>query len=483
MKPLLILVFCARLTFATTGQGTTWEIRKTGNDTNGGAFDSTLTSAGTDLSIFDNKNAAGCSSCQSASVNISVTDGVTNGTATITSATANFSALLIGNSIYVTGGTGAVAARRYEVTAVGSSTSITVDSSSGLTAGTGVTINIGGALLTPGAPVALLGSSSQNTVWIQAGTYTLATTVALVGNSKHYHGYQTTRGDQTGTRPLITTATNSTNLFSTSGAGGQSFSWTNLSFSNTASTRAFALSSGGGFWYVVDCKFDGFTTAISAAASALGSLHIDFTEVQNSTVGGIVYRTGTDQIIVTNSYIHNNTGIGIAYNSSGGAILLNNIIVDNTGDGFNTAQPTDVVLLIGNTFANNGGDGAEINTDDAAFMTISKNIFWGNTGFGLTKATVGTNKTPGQALYFNQNAYGGNGTDVPNYIGSGNNPITILVSPFKSATDYSLNGAPTGGALLKSIPTTIPGSTGINFVDLGAIQGIGGSTIGIPTQQ
>ena len=40
----------------------------------------------------------------------SVTDGVTNGTTTITSATANFGTDVVGNLMYVHGGTGIVAA-------------------------------------------------------------------------------------------------------------------------------------------------------------------------------------------------------------------------------------------------------------------------------------------------------------------------------------------------------------------------------------
>lgn len=111
------------------------EIRAGGSDTNGGGFKTGA--SGTDWSLQD-------------AAQYSVTDGVTNGTTTITSATANFGTDVVGNLVYVQGGTGSVVAGWYEITARASATQITVDRSTGLTAGTGVTLKIGGALASPG---------------------------------------------------------------------------------------------------------------------------------------------------------------------------------------------------------------------------------------------------------------------------------------------------------------------------------------------
>src|SRR3989344_4039153 len=141
---------------------TIFEVRTSGSDTNGGGF--VTGASGTDWS---QQNAA----------QYAVTDGVTAGTTTITSATANFGTDVVGNIMYVEGGTGAVAAGFYQITARASSTSITVDRSTGLTAGRGVTFNIGGALANPGI-------------------------IIPNGLLLYVEGYGTTRGDL-GPRPIL----------------------------------------------------------------------------------------------------------------------------------------------------------------------------------------------------------------------------------------------------------------------------------------
>lgn len=114
---------------------TVLECRVSGSDTNGGGF--VTGASGTDWSQQD-------------SAQYSVTDGVTAGTTTITSATASFGTDVVGNLIYVQGGTGGVTAGWYQIVSRTNSTTIVVDRSTGLTAGTGVTLKIGGALATPG---------------------------------------------------------------------------------------------------------------------------------------------------------------------------------------------------------------------------------------------------------------------------------------------------------------------------------------------
>ena len=138
--------------FAALSGSTVLEIRTAGSDTNGGGF--VTGTSGTDMSQFDNKNATSCTSCQSATVNISTTDAVTAVSTTVTSATANFSAAIVGNIIYLQGGTGPVTAAWYQVTGFTNSTTITVDRN--VIVSTGVTMNIGGALASPGQAAALM---------------------------------------------------------------------------------------------------------------------------------------------------------------------------------------------------------------------------------------------------------------------------------------------------------------------------------------
>jgi hypothetical protein len=116
--------------------------------------------------------------------NVSTTDVVTtNSSTTITSATAYWSANIVGNLIYLQGGTGTVVAQWRQIMSVstsGGNTTCVVDATPGAaTGGTGVTGNIGGSLATPGQGAALC-SVSGHKVWVKynATPYSITTTSA-----------------------------------------------------------------------------------------------------------------------------------------------------------------------------------------------------------------------------------------------------------------------------------------------------------------
>src|ERR1043166_2192361 len=179
---------------------TVWEVRTTGSDTNGGAFDATIANHGTDYSQQDAKNTVGD--------NISTTDAGGAGTTTITSATASFTSAIVGNVIYLQGGSGSLTAVWRQVTAFTNSTTVTVDAA--VATGTGITMNIGGALLSPAIAAAF--RVAGNTVWIKAGTYSITTASTNVaagcvsdstgGDTVTWEGYNSTRGDL-GTAPVL----------------------------------------------------------------------------------------------------------------------------------------------------------------------------------------------------------------------------------------------------------------------------------------
>lgn len=176
---------------------TVFEVRQNGNDTNSGGWVTGAT--GVDYS-------------QQTSPQYAVVDGVTAGTTTITSATAAFGTDVVGNLIYVQGGTGTVTANWYQITSRTNATTIVVDRATGLTAGTGVTLNIGGALGTPGQ-AALLMTLAGMMCWVKysATPYTLTTAtpgsggpIVLAANQAlFFSGYDVTRGDRTGNRPIV----------------------------------------------------------------------------------------------------------------------------------------------------------------------------------------------------------------------------------------------------------------------------------------
>ena len=91
--------------------------------------------AGTSTSsIFESPTSGGS--------NISTTDAVANGSTTITSATANFNASIVGTAIELSAGSGSLTAAWYYVTAFTNSTTVSVDRV--VPSGTGISMSIGG---------------------------------------------------------------------------------------------------------------------------------------------------------------------------------------------------------------------------------------------------------------------------------------------------------------------------------------------------
>jgi hypothetical protein len=78
-----------------------------------------------------------------------VTDGVTNGTTTITSATAAWGTDVLGKTLHVSGGTGSITAAKYQILLRNSASSVTVDRATGLTTGTGASMQVGGNFPNP----------------------------------------------------------------------------------------------------------------------------------------------------------------------------------------------------------------------------------------------------------------------------------------------------------------------------------------------
>ena len=198
--------------------------------------------------------------------NVSTTDWVTASSTTITSATAFFSANLVGNIVYVAGGTGSITAGWYQVSAAGTSvalTTITVDRSTGLSVGTGATGNIGGALGSPGQAAAI--GVFNNVVWIKAGTYPITTSstnvsggclsIAGGGQPSTWEGYQTTRGDL-GAAPVLQASGISTATIISHPTGY--VNWINLTVDGQSLTSiaGFSLNGGGngGVGYLLTAK-------------------------------------------------------------------------------------------------------------------------------------------------------------------------------------------------------------------------------------
>jgi len=328
---------------------TVWEVRPTaGSDTNGGGY--VPGSSGTD---WTQQNAA----------KYSLTNGTTNGTTTI--ATVSAVADMVGNIAYVAGGTGSITAAWYQIVSQITGVSITVDRSTGLTAGTGVTINIGGAMATVSAAVAA--AVVDNTFYFKAtGTYTETATLALTfGNDTvmQFIGYSSTRGD--GGQVTWTTATNSTVLIQFQSS--YLFSFQNFIFTNTAVTPAVGFNNNNTIIYSVqfrNCVFSGFTNAINGNFASIDqfiNLELDSCEVKNCTSQGIVNSGNTTMF---GCYVHGNTSHGM-YLTSGGLV--------HNGS----------VLAVRSVFYNNGGSGVYLDSGANQIAQFFNCVCASNTNDGV----------------------------------------------------------------------------------------------------
>ena len=148
---------------------------------------------------------------QQAAAQLSLTNIASDGAGTtITSATGGFTALMVGNLMYIGGGTGFTAGW-YEIVSYISTNSITIDRSAG-SSKTGGTGKVGGAFSFGGSLDSTFVGTARynNSIYIKGGDYTLGVTINSNTASPNdgfvsHIGYNLVRGDNpTGDdRPLI----------------------------------------------------------------------------------------------------------------------------------------------------------------------------------------------------------------------------------------------------------------------------------------
>jgi len=432
---------------------TEWDVRTTGSDTNGGGFQ--VGATGTDFSQQD-------------SAQVTYTDLVIDGTTNtkVTSAAHPFDSTSPGNIINITSGTG-FTVQRVQIVSVTGSTA-TCDKSLGTLGSTGGNGKLGGSLAVPLTAMNL--GVSTNTVWIKAGTYTQTTTSnwnnASVG-SMNITGYQTTHGDG-GTKPLMTTATNSVNILSVNtGAGTGNIIFRNISFSNTAGTRGDCFFATGGLnnLIAIDCVMDGFRFAVNGDnnnfTNVFSSVALNGCEIKNTTNDPVRNRSGL--ISITGCYIHGCSGT-ISTVSAGIPILVDHtIFAATTGIAITSVG----VLQVSNcTFS--AGSSDAINLTSRAMITNC--IFYGQTGSGKA---INSNAVTNVQVCRN-NAYGSNAGGNLNNVPLDIAPVSLSAGPFTNSGsgDYSLNSTAGGGAACKGagFPGAFPGGTSTGSIDIGAVQ-------------
>lgn len=446
---------------------TNWDVRTSGSDSNGGGF--VLGASGTDYS-------------QQNSAQFSGTDLTSVSSLVVSSASHNFVSTDVGNIVQITSSTSGFTTGFYQIVSV-SANQATFDRSPG-TVGVGGVWAEGGSLLTLAKAFGLC--VNANIVWAQAGTYTLTTGLTIPASIyMQLQGYQTTHGDNTGTQPLITTATNSVDMINP-GNSASLITLANCSFSNTASVRASCIiASTGGFIQSVEaynCIFDGFTEALYGKYSGIYCFTFALIiqcEIKNCTGTGAIWNNGANYL--DSCHIHGNTSAGINIdagpNGSQASTTCVDCVFQGNQDGFLTS--VNSALFIKNcTFYNQSRDGVRLNAAGATItVSIINNIFDSNAGYGVNWVSAG----PGtQQVIAVNNAFRNNTSgNWHNYTASIGD-IALSGSPFTSAgTDFSLNATAGAGAACRAagLPGTISGA-GTGYLDVGALQhsAAGGST-------
>lgn len=440
--------------------GTAWRVRSDGASSNGGGFNTA--SAGT--------NYANQAAAQVTYTDL-VIDAVTN--TKITSAAFPFTALHEGNIINVTGGVG-FTVQRVQIVSVALGVA-TCEKAVGTTGSTGGAGKLGGGLSAPSQVTAL--PVSGNTVYIKKATYTTAATITFAvaggdGTPVTYIGYNSTDTDNDG--PTI----QSSNALASpvvSFTGFNSIVRNLVVDGNSLSNRAFDMS-GQDSWceniHTINSLLSGLRLlggqewAYRCKASACGGTGAD-----NFGIGGVSGSTFIDCEATANAngfasfnaaplfircLAHANVKSGFYAFGADGLSCINCVSDGNTLDGIRLTQtfPINAMVLRDNLLTNNGGYGLQSETVN--YTTIA--------------ASIAASKWANNAFYNNT-------TGLRNQVPSGTGDITLSADPYtnRAGSDWTLNSAAGGGALLRGVATEqigLLGSplTGTSYLDVGAYQ-------------
>jgi uncharacterized protein (TIGR02217 family) len=439
------------------------EVRTTGNDGNGAGFNAAGAGAGQDYSQQD-------------SPQVSVTDAVTNGTTTVTSATANFTSQMVRNWLKVAGA-------RYEVTAFTNSTTITVDRTIGAAAGQ--TLKLGGAMATLAEAAATV--VPGNTVYIKtSGGYSISTglTFATAGTDGFpisWIGYSSSRTD--GLQAVLTWTGAGGGVVATFSGADQIIR--NLSIVGNANTDRGLIVTGQAC-RVWNCSASGCQlSGISLTGVEVHGHRCTATTCGTASAGTTGFNMGSSAIAY-DCRSFSNTGNGFASSNADGQCIRCDAYL-NTKSGFYCFGSGSLALFncvsSGNTL-----DGWRFDSSSGFDKSASYNCaFTGNTAWGVNylSSDVSAATALGLAAWVN-NAYFGNGSGARRQVPAGSGDITLTADPWTSAAvgNFSPNSTAGGGAALRA--AGYPGGYGLSsapatqvgYLDVGSVQSQAASTAG-----
>jgi hypothetical protein len=448
-----------------------FDIQTGGADTNAGCFDPSVANPGTDES-----QGAGTA------ITITLTGTGTTGTGSpaFTSTTHG-----PGNCILIASGSGC-STGLYELNSQASGTG-TFDRAMGSSGNVCVGV-IGGPLLT----ISKFYSSAVNgnIGHLKAGTYTITSSLgnttlqnyALIGYQTSHHTISNCEA-QSDTRPLITSSTNSVNIFNNGPNASNYTMFCNITVNSTAATKGDCFHATN-TWVgltIANSKLSGCNVLVNGEDQV--DFPMQYLAIRSSELTGSVSHCiiNTEGGIFKNNYIHGCGGDGFtfgAHSAVGGwyAQFIGNVIVSNVHGinathGLAAATAGPQLDLHNNTIANNSSDGVTIATSllGAASLSMDCNLVYGNTGWGVNAPS-----SPGAIMLNRTNAYGSNGSGNINNLAAGNGDVTLSAGPFTNSGggDYSLNNTAGGGAAARGAcwPGAFPAGTTTGGLDIGAVQ-------------
>lgn len=362
---------------------------------------------------------------------------------TLTSATAGFTPVMVGNIFHqTTTGTGAFGiVGWYEIATYVNVTTVTLDRTpnSG-TASVNTTGSIGGAMSMGALDDAFTeAGAAGNTYFVKNGTYTIAgaVSVSLAGTRAlpiSFIGFNSVRGDSClgSNRPIFSQGTNAWTY-----SGGNNIEM-NLIHTGSAASM---FSSGAGF-RCFNCKYLNNSTTAGRTAVAPASTSV----LINSEI--ISYRgfgiSASAPGIYQNLYVHD-SDVGIRSSNSDTRLtsVAGCVFVSNVTTALSiSSTPTGNVTILGNTiYGAENKLGVGINLGASASNEVMNNIIYGfTTGVSATATQL--------ADYDNFNDYFNNTSDVSNWV---KGPNDLALDPvFSSVSQITGTNGTTSGSVLTS---------------------------------
>lgn len=183
-----------------------------------------------------------------------------------------------------------------------------------------------------------------------------------------------------------------------------------------------------------------------------------FIECYLHDVGGIFidHAQGEHGLVVMRCHFKaGTTGDWLDIHDCRGIVIEDNVFADAAADAINLAQDSHGAVIKGNAIYNSTGDGIQI-TGGMAPVTIVNNILDSNGGYGINFSTA----VADNSVLCDHNAFRNNTSGEMNGVGNGANDITLTADPFVAVAsdDYNIANNAGGGAALRAVTVSIPGT-------------------------